>query len=176
MRSGGFRNRLFSVKDKNSCETWTWTYHKIRNCEKRLLGIRFFFLHTNNNSLCGYYISVSSFFKCKSEWHKYKSDSYKYKSNSYKYKCGSNKSIRGCYISFRGCYKYKCGSNKSICGCYISFCGCNKSKCGSNKSICWNFNSFFAVSSFLFVGLCFLFSFAIFSLLLHFFSFGKTDA
>ena len=32
------RNFLFSVKDKNSCETRTRTYHKIRNCEKRLLA------------------------------------------------------------------------------------------------------------------------------------------
>ena len=32
------RNFLFSVKDKNSCETQTRTYHKIRNCEKRLLA------------------------------------------------------------------------------------------------------------------------------------------
>ena len=31
------RNELFSVKDKNSCETWRWIYYKIRNCEKRLL-------------------------------------------------------------------------------------------------------------------------------------------
>ena len=31
------RNFLFSVEDKNSCETWTWIYNKIRNCEKRLL-------------------------------------------------------------------------------------------------------------------------------------------
>ena len=115
-----------------------------QNSQLRETAVRHsvFFLLSKNNYFCGYYISVSPLFKFKSEWHKYKSDSYKYKSNSYKYKCGSNKSIRGCYISFRGCYKYKCGSNKSICGCYISFCGCNKSKCGSNKSICWNFNSF----------------------------------
>ena len=36
------RNELFSVKDKNSCETQTWTYHKIRNCEKRLLWLVLF--------------------------------------------------------------------------------------------------------------------------------------
>ena len=36
------RNFLFSVKDKNSCETRKRTYHKIRNCEQRLLADRAF--------------------------------------------------------------------------------------------------------------------------------------
>ena len=37
------RNFIFSVKDRNSCEMWTWTYNKIRNCEKRLLYAGFVF-------------------------------------------------------------------------------------------------------------------------------------
>ena len=73
------RNCVLSAKIRFSSGKSTTGLSKIRNCEKRLLGIRFFFLHTNNNSFCGYYISVSPLFKFKSEWHKYKSDSYKYK-------------------------------------------------------------------------------------------------
>ena len=67
------------------------------------------------------YISVSAFFKCKSEWYKYKSDSYKYKSESNKYKQRLNKYKYDKQI-------YKCGTHLYNYETYIYVCGNNKYK------------------------------------------------
>ena len=46
------RNFIFSVKDKNSCETWTWIYHKIRNLAKHLLAAGpFYFINLSSRIL-----------------------------------------------------------------------------------------------------------------------------
>ena len=112
LRSCELRNRLFSIKDKNSCETETWFYYKIRNCAKRLLGDRPFIYIVVFQYILFSFVSFGGCYKYNCGRNKWNCGSYKYKCGSYKLNCGRNKYKIGCYNLFSGQNKYNRNYNK----------------------------------------------------------------
>jgi len=118
-------NCVLSAKIKVFREERSTTQEKTSNSAKPLLYAARFPCYTVR-VFQTYYISVSAFYKCKSDkdkykldWRKYKSDRNKYKwwLNKYKYdkqiyKCGTHLYNYGTHLYNYGTHKYVYGNNK----------------------------------------------------------------